>query len=91
MNWIYLSPHLDDVALSVGGLLWEQSQAGEQVAVWTICAGDPPPGDFAAFAQTLHARWGIGIEAAAARRAAATRSVCTSRTETPSKRAISPG
>ena len=29
MHWIYLSPHLDDVVLSVGGLIWEQVQAGD--------------------------------------------------------------
>jgi LmbE family N-acetylglucosaminyl deacetylase len=63
MQWIYLSPHLDDVALSVGGLLWEQSQAGEQVGVWTICAGDPPAGQLSPFAKSLHQRWGVGGEA----------------------------
>jgi LmbE family N-acetylglucosaminyl deacetylase len=56
--WIYLAPHLDDVALSVGGLLWEQTHSGERVAVWTIFAGDPPPGELAPFAKELHARWG---------------------------------
>jgi len=56
--WIYLSPHLDDVALSVGGLLWEQAQTGERVAIWTICAGDPPAGTFSPFAEALHTRWG---------------------------------
>lgn len=69
MNWIYLSPHLDDVALSLGGLLWQQSQAGECVSVWTICAGDPPVGRLSPFAESLHARWGVGREASAARRA----------------------
>ncbi len=69
MNWIYLSPHLDDVALSVGGLLWEQSQAEELVSVWTICGGDPPPGDYSPFAESLHTRWQTGAEAMQARRA----------------------
>jgi LmbE family N-acetylglucosaminyl deacetylase len=69
MDWIYLSPHLDDVALSVGGLLWEQSQAGERVEIWTICAGDPPPGDFSPFAESLHARWETGSQSMSARRA----------------------
>ena len=68
MNWIYLSPHLDDVALSVGGLLWEQSQAGEQVSIWTICGGDPPPGDYSPFAESLHNRWQTGAEAMLVRR-----------------------
>jgi LmbE family N-acetylglucosaminyl deacetylase len=69
MEWIYLSPHLDDVALSVGGLLWEQSQAGERVSIWTICGGEPPPGDNSPFAESLHTRWETGAEAMHARRA----------------------
>jgi LmbE family N-acetylglucosaminyl deacetylase len=68
MDWIYISPHLDDIALSVGGLLWEQSQAGEHVAVWTICGGDPPPGAFSPFAQVLHARWETGADSMPIRR-----------------------
>lgn len=68
MHWIYLSPHLDDVALSCGGLVWEQSQAGEQVEVWTVCAGDPPPGPLSPFAEELHRRWKTGPEAAQPRR-----------------------
>jgi LmbE family N-acetylglucosaminyl deacetylase len=69
MDWVYLSPHLDDVALSLGGLIWEQTQAGQQVSVWTICAGNPPPGDFSPFTETLHKRWGVGREAMEERRA----------------------
>lgn len=68
MNWVYLSPHLDDVALSVGGLIWEQTQAGEQVSIWTICGGDPPQGDFSFFAEALHARWETGAESMPIRR-----------------------
>ena len=68
MHWIYLSPHLDDVALSVGGLLWEQSQAGERVSIWTICGGEPPPGDYSPFAKSLHIRWQTGAEALQVRR-----------------------
>ena len=68
MDWIYLSPHFDDVALSLGGLLWEQSQAGERVSVWTLCGGYPPTGGFSAFAEGLHARWGTGPEAITTRR-----------------------
>jgi hypothetical protein len=66
--FIYLSPHLDDVTLSCGGLVWEQVQAGEQVEIWTICAGDPPPGALSPYAEELHHRWGYGIEAIAERR-----------------------
>jgi LmbE family N-acetylglucosaminyl deacetylase len=68
MHWIYLSPHLDDAALSCGGLLWEQANAGERVSVWTICAGNPPPGLLSPFAQSLHERWETGLQATYHRR-----------------------
>lgn len=74
MDWIYLSPHMDDAALSCGGLIWEQTSPGStpsgglQVAVWTICAGDPPGSVYSPFAESLHARWETGSQAAAARR-----------------------
>lgn len=60
MHWIYLSPHLDDAVFSCGGLIWEQTQAGEDVEVWTICAGEAPAGRLPVFAQSLHDRWGTG-------------------------------
>lgn len=50
-------------------MIWEQAQAGCQVEVWTIFAGDPPPGPLSPFAQELHERWQIGAGAMAARRA----------------------
>ncbi|MCB2179729.1 PIG-L family deacetylase [bacterium] len=62
MRWIYLSPHLDDAAYSCGGLIWQQAQAGEQVEIWTICAGAPPPGNLSDYAQELHARWEVTAE-----------------------------
>jgi LmbE family N-acetylglucosaminyl deacetylase len=68
MLWIYLSPHLDDVALSCGGLISQQTLTGEMVEIWTVCAGDPPPGSFSTFAEELHARWQTGREATASRR-----------------------
>ncbi|MGD9093827.1 MAG: PIG-L family deacetylase [Anaerolineales bacterium] len=68
MKWVYLSPHLDDVALSCGGLVWEQSQVGYQVTVLTICAGDPPDVPLSTFAKSLHDRWQTGVEAIVERR-----------------------
>jgi LmbE family N-acetylglucosaminyl deacetylase len=68
MKWIYLSPHLDDVALSIGGLLWTQSQAGISVSVWTICAGDAPAGQFSPFAESLQNRWDTGADSMSIRR-----------------------
>ena len=69
MEWIYLSPHFDDVAFSCGGLIWEQTGLGEKVSIWTICACEPPPGSISEYAQSLHKRWETGPEAVAARRA----------------------
>lgn len=66
---IYLAPHLDDVALSCGGLVWMQAQAGRKVSIWTICAGDPPEGSLSPYAREHHARWQLPLDAVASRRA----------------------
>jgi LmbE family N-acetylglucosaminyl deacetylase len=68
MPWFYLSPHFDDVALSCGGLVWEQANRGELVSIWTVCAGEPPAGDYSPFAKELHARWDVGQDAPAQRK-----------------------
>ena len=68
MQWIFLSPHFDDVAFSCGGLVWELVQAGSTVGVWTVCAGEPPGGVLSPFANELHARWEAGQNAPAWRR-----------------------
>jgi LmbE family N-acetylglucosaminyl deacetylase len=60
MRWIYLSPHFDDAVLSCGGLIRAQSQEGLAVEIWTIFAGDPPPGPLSEFALKLHTLWGTG-------------------------------
>lgn len=57
MEWIYLSPHFDDIALSCGGLVWEQVKSGDKVSIWTICAGKPPPEPLSSYAQSIHERW----------------------------------
>ncbi len=70
MYWVYLSPHFDDVALSCGGVVWEQVSAGQNVEVWTVCAGAPDPNEpMSDFALSLHARWETGSQAVPARRA----------------------
>jgi len=60
MKWIYLSPHFDDIAFSCGGLLWEQTQKGDIVEVWTICAAPPPTNRLSTFASSKHASWKTG-------------------------------
>jgi LmbE family N-acetylglucosaminyl deacetylase len=61
VRWIYLSPHLDDAALSAGGLIYEQTQAGLPVEIWTfMCGYSPwPESELSPFAQSLHEEWGF--------------------------------
>ena len=59
MRWIYLSPHLDDAALSAGGLIYEQTQSGIPVEIWTFMCGDPHLVEYSPFAQSLHVQWGF--------------------------------
>ena len=61
MRWIYLSPHLDDAALSAGGLIYEQTHSGLPVEIWTFMCGFPAGAeeDLSPFARQLHAQWGF--------------------------------
>ncbi|NPV56955.1 MAG: PIG-L family deacetylase [Anaerolineae bacterium] len=69
MQWIFLSPHLDDAALSCGGLIWRLTRRGDPVEIWTIFAGDPPPGaQLSTLASALHKRWSAGNNPVPARR-----------------------
>jgi LmbE family N-acetylglucosaminyl deacetylase len=55
---VYLSPHLDDAALSCGGLIHQQTKAGQNALVITLFAGRPATdATLSEFAQSLHARW----------------------------------
>ena len=66
---VYISPHLDDVALSCGGRIWQQAQAGEGVLVVTVFAGvREADATLSPFAAELHALWELGADAPAARR-----------------------
>jgi LmbE family N-acetylglucosaminyl deacetylase len=57
---VYLSPHLDDAALSCGGMIAQQRDAGEGVLVVTLCTGAPhPAGPFSALAEEFHREWGL--------------------------------
>jgi LmbE family N-acetylglucosaminyl deacetylase len=59
MRWIYLSPHLDDAALSAGGLIYEQTQAGIPVEIWTFMCGYPQGKEYSEFAEKNHSMWGF--------------------------------
>jgi LmbE family N-acetylglucosaminyl deacetylase len=59
MRWIYLSPHLDDAVFSAGGWIYEQTQSGIPVEIWTFMCGDPHLSEYSPFAQLLHFQWGF--------------------------------
>lgn len=60
--WIYLSPHLDDAIFSCGGIIAAHVEKGEEVEVWTLCAGGPPKGPLTKFAEHLHNLYGYGSD-----------------------------
>ena len=60
MRWIYISPHFDDAVLSCGGLIWEQTHLGIPVEIWTVTAGDPPPGPVSDLITRVHKMWNTG-------------------------------
>jgi LmbE family N-acetylglucosaminyl deacetylase len=55
---IFVSPHLDDAALSAGGLIHEQADLGNRVEIWTIMAGIPEIPVLSEFAREMHGKWG---------------------------------
>jgi LmbE family N-acetylglucosaminyl deacetylase len=57
MEYIFISPHLDDVSFSCGGIVHQLSKSGNKVQIWTIFAGDPPSAHYPDFASSLHHRW----------------------------------
>ncbi len=66
---VYLSPHLDDAALSCGGRIVAQRSAGQRVLVVTLCTASPPAkGPFSALARQFHADWGLPPEQVVAAR-----------------------
>ena len=55
---VYLSPHLDDAALSCGGMIYAQTKSGERVLIVTIFAGRPDYSRLSEFARFQHRWWG---------------------------------
>lgn len=66
---LYLSPHLDDAALSCGGQIAQATRRGARVLIVTVMAGDPPVDAENDYIASLHARWELDRDAAAQRRA----------------------
>lgn len=78
---IYLSPHLDDAALSCGGQIARLTRRGKRVLAVTVCAGDPPfRAVHSPFVAELHRRW-AAQDAVTARRAEDLRALQTLQAE----------
>ncbi len=58
-NAVYLSPHLDDAALSCGGQISARARAGERVLVLTLFTADEPAGGGSDLIETLHGLFGL--------------------------------
>lgn len=65
---VYLSPHLDDVALSCGAQIYQRAQRGDTVLIATVTAGDPSEQALSGYAQSLHSRWALITDAVEERR-----------------------
>jgi LmbE family N-acetylglucosaminyl deacetylase len=66
---IFLSPHLDDAALSCGGMIARYAANQQPVLVVNVCTAAPPPkGPFSSFAEENHRRWRLAPEAVVTQR-----------------------
>jgi LmbE family N-acetylglucosaminyl deacetylase len=61
-DYIYVSPHLDDVAFSCGGTICAHTMQGLHTLVVTLFAGDPQP-PFSPLAQACHQFWQVAEDA----------------------------
>lgn len=66
-DYIFVSPHLDDVVLSCSGALCSLREQGCTVLVITLFAGDPLP-PFSPLAQSFHRLWKVPDEVPYAKR-----------------------
>ena len=61
MRHLFVSPHLDDIALSCGGVARQRVLAGDEVFVATVCTADAPTNWRASpAAHHVHAEWRLG-------------------------------
>ncbi len=76
---LFLSPHLDDIALSCAGYVAQLRRAGEPVTVATICTADTPQGvALSASAKHVHWEWQLGEDNPYAARRAEDAAACAS-------------
>ena len=57
-DFIYISPHLDDVTFSCSGTICRQQAQGLNILVVTLFAGEPQP-PFTPFVQSVHRSWHV--------------------------------
>ncbi len=61
MTQLFISPHLDDVALSCGGYVHRLTGAGEEIVVASVCTADLPRGlPLSPAALNEHRQWQLG-------------------------------
>jgi LmbE family N-acetylglucosaminyl deacetylase len=65
---IYIAPHLDDVALSCGGQVFDRTETGERILIVTVMAGSSALMAESEYIASLHERWQLAGDAAAERR-----------------------
>ncbi|PKO07365.1 MAG: hypothetical protein CVU41_01300 [Chloroflexi bacterium HGW-Chloroflexi-3] len=68
MRYIFISPHLDDVALSVGGIVNDLVKNKIGTEIWTFFSGSPDDENLSDFALSLHKRWELPWNAPKIRR-----------------------
>ena len=68
MRYIFISPHLDDISLSCGGIVNHLSGNNIKTEIWSIFSGSPIESDLSPFALSLHNRWRLPLNAPKKRR-----------------------
>lgn len=76
LDALYLSPHLDDAALSCGGAIARRAGRGERVLVLTVFAGDEPAEPPSPFAANLARWWSLAPGTVMRARRAEDRAAC---------------
>ncbi len=67
---LFVSPHLDDVALSCGGLVYRLTSADQSVTIATVCTADRPADwPLSEAARHEHQQWQLGDQPYQGRRA----------------------
>lgn len=68
MRYIFISPHLDDVAFSLGGIVNNLVNNKIDTEIWTFFSGSPEDENLSDFAFSLHNRWNLTLNAPKIRR-----------------------